>query len=77
MLSYVLILFLVVDQVSKQKVYVFPERLDQLSNLNIVFFHSLVTFNRYLFQLIALVNPNFNCCNSFASSKVDKVTTGS
>ena len=34
------------------------------------------TFGWYLFQLIVLLKPDFNCCNSFASSWVGKVTTG-
>ena len=34
------------------------------------------TFDWYLFQLIVLLKPDFNCCNSFALSWVDKVTTG-
>ena len=33
-------------------------------------------FGWYLFQLIVLLKPDFNCCNSFALSWVDKVTTG-
>ena len=34
------------------------------------------TFHWYLFQLIVLLKPSFNCCNSFVLSCVDKVTTG-
>ena len=30
----------------------------------------------YLFQLIVLLNPDFNCSNNFLLSWVDKVTTG-
>ena len=29
-----------------------------------------------MFQLITLLKPDFNCCNNFSLSSVDKVTTG-
>ena len=32
-------------------------------------------FDRYLFQVTALLKSYFNCVNNFASSSVDKVTT--
>ena len=32
--------------------------------------------DQYLFHLIVLLNPVFNCCKSFLSSLLDKVTTG-
>ena len=35
------------------------------------------TFGSYLFQLIVLLKPDFNCSSSFSSPWVDKVTTGS
>ena len=34
------------------------------------------TFDWYLFQLIVLSKPDFNCRSYFALSWVDKVTTG-
>ena len=34
-------------------------------------------FDRYLFQLVVLLKPDFNCGNSYILSWVDKVTTGS
>ena len=34
------------------------------------------TFDWCLFQLIVLLKPDFNCCNRFALSWVDEVTTG-
>ena len=37
---------------------------------------SVSDFEWYFFQLIVRFNPDFNCCNSFAISSVDKVTTG-
>ena len=37
---------------------------------------SVFAFEWYLFQLIANLNHDFNCCNSFALSSVDKVTNG-
>ena len=33
-------------------------------------------FDRYLFQLIILLKPDFNSCNNLTLSWVDKVTTG-
>ena len=33
-------------------------------------------FGRYLFQLIALLKPDFKCGNNVALSWVDRVTTG-
>ena len=33
-------------------------------------------FDGYLFELIILLKPDFNCCNNFTLSWVDKVTTG-
>ena len=33
-------------------------------------------FDKYLFQLITLLKPDFNCCNNFALSCVHKVITG-
>ena len=33
-------------------------------------------FDKYLFQLIVLLKPNFNCFNNSALTWVDKVTTG-
>ena len=34
------------------------------------------SFDKYSFQLIVLLKPDFNCANNFAISWVDKVTTG-
>ena len=34
------------------------------------------TFDGYLFQLIVLLKPDFNFCNSFPLSWVGKITTG-
>ena len=36
----------------------------------------VVVFVSYLFQLIVYLNLDFNCCNNFALSSIDKVTTG-
>ena len=36
----------------------------------------VVTFGSYLFQLIVLFKPDFNCSSSFALSLVENVTTG-
>ena len=40
-----------------------------------MFFLCIVTFDWYLFQLIVVLKPDFSCCNSFALSWVDRVTT--
>ena len=55
----------------KLKVYLFPEKLFQLSNVNMGLEHSVLFFC----FLIVRLNPDFNCCNSFALSSVDKVIT--
>ena len=36
----------------------------------------IVICDLYFFQFIVLLNPDFNCCKSFLSFSVDKVTTG-
>ena len=36
----------------------------------------IVNFDWYLFQLIVLLKPDFNSCNSFALSWVDEVAIG-
>ena len=41
-----------------------------------IFADFIGTFDWYLFQLIVLLKPDFNCCNRFALSLVDEVTTG-
>ena len=48
------------------------EKLVQVNNINMGLEHSLF----FLFQLIAHLNPDSNCCNSFKLSWVDKVATG-
>ena len=40
------------------------------------FFANNSGFGKYLFQLINFLKPDFSCCNNFALSCVDKVTTG-
>ena len=58
----------------KQKVYLQLEDLVELNDLSFHFVDS--GFARYLFQLIVLLKPDFNCSNNFALSWVDRVTTG-
>ena len=58
----------------KRKVYLLPENVVQLSDLRLCANNS--GFDRYLFQLIVLLKPDFNCDNNFALSLVDKVTIG-
>ena len=50
--------------------------MDQLSNLNNDLDFSVDFFDWYLFHLIVLFKPSFNCSSSFVLSWVDKVTTG-
>ena len=45
----------------------------QLSDLNC---DNNSGFDKYLFQLIVLLKPDFNSVNNFALSWVDKVTNG-
>ena len=50
----------------KQKVYLPPENVVQLNVLRLCANNS--GFDRYLFQLIVLLKPDFNCGNNFALS---------
>ena len=59
----------------EQRVYLFLESLVQPNDLNF-FFANNSGFDKYLFQLITLLKPDFNCSNNFALSCVDKITTG-
>ena len=52
-----------------------PWKLGSIKKSKHWFSHSGKTFGWYLFQLIVLLNPDFNCSSSFALSWVDKVTT--
>ena len=52
----------------KQKVYLLLKKLVQLSDLNLDFCLNNSGFARYLFQLIVLLKPDFNCGNNFALS---------
>ena len=38
------------------------------------FVSCIATFDWYFFQIIVVLKLDFNCCNSFALSWVDKVT---
>ena len=53
-----------------------PWKFGLIKNSKYGFGTSVDTVGSYLFQLIALLKPNFNYCNSFALFWVDKVTTG-
>ena len=59
-----------------QKVYLLLENFDQLKSFKYCFCSYIVGSDWYLFQLFVLLKPYFDCCNSFASSYVEKVTTG-
>ena len=49
----------------KQKVYLFLESLAQLNDLiKFTFCANISGFARYLFQLIVLLKPDFNCGNN-------------
>ena len=62
----------------KQKAYLLLENLARLNDFDWYFKISADNsgFNRYLFQLIVLSKPDFNCGNNFALSWVDKVPKG-
>ena len=48
----------------------------KLGSVEYGFCLSVDTFDRYLFQLIALLKPDFSCSNIFTLYQVNKVTTG-
>ena len=50
--------------------------LDQLNNLSCYFFFQIFICDLYLFHFIVLLNPHFNCSQSFLSFSFEKVTTG-
>ena len=66
-------------QMIKQKVYWLPENFDQLSNLNIGFVSVLLFLIDICCFCIVVISVDCSfkndCCNSFALSWVDKVTT--
>ena len=53
-----------------------PWKLGLIKKYKYGFGTSTDTFGSYLYQLIVLLKPDFNCSNSFALLWVDKVTTG-
>ena len=57
----------------KQRVSLLSENLGQISNPNIVLCFYCCCW--LIFILVVLLEPDFNCCNSFALSLVDKNTT--
>ena len=60
----------------RQKPYLLLEHLDQLKKSEYQFCAcDGATLDWYLFQLIVLLKPDFNCLRSYASC-FDKVTTG-
>ena len=52
-----------------------PWKLGSIKKSKYWFCLSGETFGWYLFQLIVLLKPDFNCSSSFALSWVDKFTT--
>ena len=50
--------------------------LDRLNDFKWLVLVWLVISDLYLFHLIVLLNPDFNCSKKLLSSFVDKVTTG-
>ena len=53
-----------------------PWKAGSIKKSTYCFCPSVDTFVWYLFQLIVLLKPDFNCYNSFALFWIDKVTTG-
>ena len=55
-----------------------PWKLGSIKKYKYWFYLSGETFGWYLFQWIALLKPDFNCCNNYLESLpwVDKVMTG-
>ena len=62
-------------QMLKQNVYLLLESLVQLNDLNLDFVLIILVLIKYLFQLITLFKPEFNCGSRLELSCVDKVTT--
>ena len=62
---------------TKQKVYLLLENLDQLKKSKYLFGTYFAFLDWYLFQLIVLLKIDFDCLNSFTLSWVGKVTTES
>ena len=60
----------------KKKSLFTPWNLGSIKSFKFAFSANNSVFPRYLFQLIFLWKPDFNCGNKFALSSVDKVTTG-
>ena len=65
-------------QTIKQEFYLLLEtwKLGSIKKSKYLFFLSVETLDWYLFQLIVLLKPSFNCPSFFALSWVDKVTIG-
>ena len=61
---------------AKTKSLFTPWKLDLTKSLKFVFCADNSGFDRYLFQLIILLKPDFDCCNNYALSRIDKVATG-
>ena len=53
-----------------------PWKLGSIKKSKYRFGACIVTFDWCLFQLIVLLQSDFDCSNSFALSQADKVTTG-
>ena len=60
----------------KTKCLFTPWKLGSIKMSKYWFNPSVDNFVWYLFQLIVLLKPDFNCCNSFALSWIDKVIAG-
>ena len=60
---------------AKTKSLFTPWKLGSTKWFKIIFCGNNSVFDRYLFQLIVLLKPDFNYGDSFASSWADKVTT--
>ena len=60
---------------AKTKILFTPWKIGSTKWFKLGFCANNSVFDRYLFQLIVLLKPVFNCGNNFALSWVDKVTT--
>ena len=58
------------------KILFILRKLGSIKRLTFGFCANNSGFDKYLFQLVTLLNPDFNCCSSLELSCVDKVTTG-
>ena len=71
-----LLVFCASSSNAKTKSLFTPWKLGSIKWFKLISFLNNSGFDTYLFQLIVLSKPYFNCGNDFALSWIDKVATG-